>query len=289
MFTPELILMIAFALTPLVQRLEAVNWWPFRSAPARTDWQRGGAHVETVISEYVPNDHSRQVNSEYYVDHLRQQGSGGPERIMDLGCGTGQSFWYFQNRFPGAQWVGLDIADSPEVALRAKIEGDLCTFDGVAMPFPSECFDLIYCNQVLERVRYPVLLLQQVQRVLRPDGCFIGSTSHLEPYHSFSLWNFTPYGFCQLLEDCGLQVMEIRPSIDAITLIIRRGLGRPRFFSRWWARESPLNTLIDFYGNLRRKSPSRINTVKLLFCGQFCFLARKSATESPSAEAVASQ
>lgn len=41
----------------------------------------------------------------------------------------------------------------------------------------------------------PESLLADVTRVLRPGGAFVGSVSCLEPYHSFSYWNFTPYGW----------------------------------------------------------------------------------------------
>ncbi len=75
-------------------------------------------------------------------------------------------------------------------------------------------------------------------------------------------------------------MIEIRPSIDAITLIIRRGLGTPRFFSRWWEKESFLNQAISLIGMLKGKGHAWINATKLLFCGQFCFMARKPAAMS---------
>ncbi|MGH7453874.1 MAG: class I SAM-dependent methyltransferase [bacterium] len=143
------------------------------------------------------------------------------------------------------------------------------------IPFNSNDFDLVYCNQVLEHVRYPAELLKEVHRVLKPNGYFVGSTSQLEPFHTYSFWNYTPYGFLQLIEATGMQLVEISPSIDALTLIIRQGFGGPRFFSRWWKKESPLNRLINLAGKMMRKEPAWINAAKLVFCGQFCFLVCK--------------
>ena len=73
----------------------------------------------------------------------------------------------------------------------------------------------------------------------RRTAGFAGSTSHLEAFHSRSVWNYTPYGLMLLLEEAGLELVEVRPVIDAFTLVAWRALGTPRFFYRWWARESP--------------------------------------------------
>ena len=201
---------------------------------------------------------------------------------MDLGCGDGNTLDYFRRKSQGVRWVGIDIEKSPEVESRTRTDGEFHTFNGIHIPFDDNHFDLIYCNQVFEHVRHPIDLLKEVNRVLRPNGYFVGSTSHLEPYHSYSLWNYTPYGFCLLIEEIGLHVVEIRPSIDSLTLIVRRGLGRSRFFSLWWEKESPLNLVISLYGKVMRKSPVWINTVKLLFCGQFCFLVHKPDAMLPN-------
>ena len=83
-------------------------------------------------------------------------------------------------------------------------------------------------------------------------------------------------GFAQLAEDAGLTVLEVRPGIDALALIAYRLLGRRRIFDRWFGRRSPLNWAIDAYGRARRLSPSAINATKLVFCGQFAFLARSA-------------
>jgi len=227
-----------------------------------------------LLKGYIPDDHSRQVTSMYYVENLLEQGIN-LRLVMDLGCGTCNSLDYFRRKNPNIRWVGLDVEESPQVELRTRTDAEFLTFDGTHIPFDDNYFDLIYCNQVFEHVRYPINLLKEVHRVLRPDGHFVGSTSHLEPCHSYSVWNYTPYGFRLLIEEAGLQLVEIRPSIDALTLITWWGLGRPKFLS-CWAKESPLNRIISMYGKVTRKSHTFINAVKLLFCGQFCFLVCKS-------------
>jgi len=227
-----------------------------------------------LLGRYIPSDYSRQASSEYYVEWVFRNADN-IRRVMDVGCGAGDSYDSFRRKNPNVEWVGLDVKESPEVEARRRTDAVFVTFDGIHIPLESNSFDLIYCRQVLEHARYPLALLREVQRVLKPGGYLVGSTSHLEPYHSYSFWNYTPYGFCCLIEDADLQPVEIRPGIDAITLVIRRGLGAPEFFGFWFTHESPLNLLITLIGKLMRKRHAWINAVKLLFCGHFCFLVKK--------------
>ena len=230
---------------------------------------------EDMIEEWcIPNDYSRQVTSKILAERLLLQ-KNTIETVMDLGCGAGNSVDLFRIYNPTVRWVGLDIENSPEVSARRRTDAEFFSFDGVNIPFDDDYFDLIYCNQVFEHVRHPIALLKEVKRVLKPNGYFVGSTSHMEPYHSYSMWNYTPYGFSLLIDEAGLQLLEIRPSIDSLTLILRRGMGLRKLFSRWWEKESPLNKLISLAGRLTRKSHKEINFIKLIFCGQFCFLTRK--------------
>ena len=99
--------------------------------------------------------------------------------------------------------MGLDLPSSPEVDARARADAEFVTFDGERLPFGDGEFELVFCKQVLEHVRRPEPLLAEVARVLEPGGHFVGSTSQLEPYHSLSVTNFTPYGLARLMGENG--------------------------------------------------------------------------------------
>jgi SAM-dependent methyltransferase len=197
------------------------------------------------------------------------------DSVIDLGCGTGGSVDYFRAVNPSIKWVGLDIESSPEVQARRRNDAEFYSFDGVNIPFDSGTFDLVYSKQVLEHVRHPQDLLREVHRVLKVGGYFIGSASCLEPYHSRSLWNYTAFGICCLIEETGLQLDEIRPGIDGVSLTVRRLLGAPRFFEFWFMHESPLNMMIGLAGGILRKGHRWTNAAKLVFTGHVCFLASK--------------
>jgi SAM-dependent methyltransferase len=210
--------------------------------------------------------------SQALADDYIPQLAGGS--VLDLGCGAGDSVQQFRDVNPDVRWTGVDIERSPEVEARRRTDASFVVFDGVHLPFEDGSFDAVYCKQVLEHVRAPAPLLAEVARVLRPGGLFAGSTSQLEPFHSYSTWNYTPYGLKLLLDEAGLGLVELRPGIDSLALIVNRGAGMRRWTRRWWSVESPLNRVADGYGRLRRLEPVQVNAIKLMLCGQFAFLAR---------------
>ena len=228
-----------------------------------------GDDLGDLLGARIPGDHSRQVLADHYAGRLR------PARVMDLGCGAGDSVDLFRTINPDVHWVGVDVEESPEVTGRTRADAQFVTFDGEHLPFDDASFDFVFCKQVLEHVERPHELLCEVARVLRPGGSFAGSTSQLEAFHSRSIFNWTPYGFTLTAEGAGLEVVELRPVIDGLTLLAWRALGLPRFFHRWWARESPGYRVIEFAARLARLDARTRNQIKLVLAGQFAFLARR--------------
>lgn len=228
-------------------------------------------NIYNYLKSTLPNDHTRQTRAveiieTYYEDHPK------PAKVLDFGCGVGASIDFFKKALPETVWVGVDIEESPEVAARNRTDGEFHTYDGINLPFEDNSFDLVYSNQVLEHVRYPEKVLAEIARVMKKDGVFIGQTSQLEPYHSYSIFNFTVYGFKCICEDNGLQVDLFRPSIDGVTLIERSVKERPAYYSQWFKEESPINYEIERIARKEKQSNTVINFRKLLHCGQFCFV-----------------
>jgi SAM-dependent methyltransferase len=239
-----------------------------------------GHELQQLLGDAIPADNARQTLADRFIERHEGAGADGRWRVLDLGCGTGSSVDAFRACDPSVDWTGLDIADSREARERTRTDARFVAFDGDRIPFPDGSFDLVYCKQVLEHVHRPAPLLGEVARVLAPGGRFAGSTSQLEPFHSHSTFNYTPFGFRALLRDAGLELVEIRPGIDGATLFAHRLLGTGRVlrsrWGRWWGGSSPLNRAIDLYGAVGSMEVRAVNANKLLFCGQFAFLARRA-------------
>ena len=245
-----------------------------------------------LLMPYLPADSSGQSHSlKEAVRVCRElEGNGHRFQLLDLGCGRGESQVMLQGELStNFHWIGLDIADSPEVRLRVAKGQHLCTYDGIRIPFRDHSIDLVYSHQVFEHVREPRSLLQEVYRVLRPGGFFVGSTSHLEAFHSRSVWNYTPYGFAELIREAGFSSVKIRPGIDGFTLLARRVGGMFKaaaLFEPFFQHESPFNIAVEVGGRLLKLNIERRCALKLLFCGHFVFAAERGSNEEPGRREV---
>lgn len=230
-----------------------------------------------LIRGYLPKDSSCQTHSVKEAVKILSGYGGSVIEFLDLGCGDGNSYSHFSG-IKGLNWTGIDIEESPEVNARKRNDLRFLTYDGVDIPLPDNSVDIIYSNQVFEHVRYPEALLRNAYRVLKKNGLLVGSTSHLEPFHSRSLWNFTPYGFACLLQSAGFKDILLKPGIDGMTLNLRHILGRARIrllSDVFYKRESPLNFAIEAFTRLMGIGVERRSAIKLGVSGQFIFISGK--------------
>lgn len=227
-----------------------------------------------LISDVIPDDEAVQINEpllvQRVVPQLRENAI-----VLDLGCGEGKLRRVVRQAHGTAKWIGIDIPSSPEVDKRGAFDGPIMTFDGQRLPIRSASIDCVLSMQVLEHVRHPEPLLREVTRVLKPGAIFAGTTSNLEPYHSYSLWNFTPFGFVTIARDAGLEVLELRPGIDGPTLIERQIRNRPPEMSKYFGSTSPRNEQFLQWGASTKRRPALVNNRMLQFSGHFGFVARR--------------
>jgi trans-aconitate methyltransferase len=145
------------------------------------------------------------------------------ERILDLGCGTGQLTYKIAER--GAQVIGLDA--SPEMIGQARQNYPQLHFvlqDAARMEFDSE-FDAVFSNAALHWMLDASSVAKTVTRALRKEGRFVaefggkGNIRHIETaietvvarYHGDALprrRTFYPSigEYASLLEMSGLEV-----------------------------------------------------------------------------------
>lgn len=105
--------------------------------------------------------------------------------------------------------VGLDLGSRSRVRPGATTldvvaaDGVDVVGDGHALPFPDEHFDYVWCNAVLEHVRNPFRVAEEIQRVLRPGGLALVQVPFLENVHGWpdDYFRFTPNGLRVLFED----------------------------------------------------------------------------------------
>ncbi len=94
--------------------------------------------------------------------------------LLEVGCGPGDLLLALP---PGARRVGLDLSSSLLRRARQRL-GAFASFlqgDAERLPLANASFDRVLCSEVLEHVRHPERVLQEIARVLRPGGLAVVS------------------------------------------------------------------------------------------------------------------
>jgi ubiquinone/menaquinone biosynthesis C-methylase UbiE len=90
--------------------------------------------------------------------------------VLDVGCGAGNLL----EKLNAARRVGIDLSDTLVQRAKEKLRHDPSTEilkgDAEAMPFLPQTFDAAVCSEVIEHVLNPKAVLQEIHRVLKPNG-----------------------------------------------------------------------------------------------------------------------
>jgi SAM-dependent methyltransferase len=100
------------------------------------------------------------------------------EAFLDAGCGDGRYLAALDAELP-ARVAGVDISERILDTARARVpRADLRQANLESLPFPDGEFDLVLSSQVIEHVVDAPAALQELARVLRPDGTLVLSTDN---------------------------------------------------------------------------------------------------------------
>ncbi len=102
-----------------------------------------------------------------------------PQRLIDLGSGTGYATPQLRQRYAEAGLISLDLAEGmlqyARVHREARADLSICA-DAEALPFAAGSVDLIFSSLAIQWCERPQRLFAEVARVLRPGGRFIVAT-----------------------------------------------------------------------------------------------------------------
>ena len=188
-----------------------------------------------------------------------------PERVLEVGCGTGR--WLADLGAHAGQAIGLDLsAGMLRQAQRRAASLLLIRGRAGSLPFPTASFDLVYCVNAIHHFRWPRLFVSEARRLLRPGGRLAvvgtdprGSAGRSYIYRYFEgaydtdLARFPSWGeVMDWMVDEGLEGVECRQ----VERILERKIGREVLDDPYLQRDacSQLALLTDevYVAGLRR-------------------------------------
>ncbi len=147
-------------------------------------------------------------------------------RILDIGCGFGETLDYHQRR--GCDVYGVDLDENVSV-LKNKFRIKIGPFNSDG--YQKDYFDYITIDQVLEHVQNPVHFLSDVVNVLKPGGIIVIATPNVGgwgrnifkkkwihwhiPYHCQF---FTKASLRILASTCNLKIIKQATITDSVWL-----------------------------------------------------------------------
>lgn len=147
------------------------------------------------VSEYARGFYVIGV-LERYAPGFRVPGS----RVLDIGCGDAGVIIAFAEAGAEVTGVEVDRKSLERGAVRAEEHGvraELLASAAESLPFPDASFDLVILDNVLEHVQDRERTLEEIHRVLRPDGLLYLVTP--KPLSLYSLWNDPHYDMAGLV------------------------------------------------------------------------------------------
>jgi SAM-dependent methyltransferase len=132
------------------------------------------------------------------------------ECILDLGCGNSNYTKYFPNR------IGIDIVSKAGISVVG---------DAHNLPFRANAFSMILSTEMLEHVQEPQRVIDEIQRILKPEGKLVLTTRFIFPLHDTpnDFYRFTQYGLGHLFR--GWSHFEITPeagSFETFGVLLQR-------------------------------------------------------------------
>lgn len=107
-------------------------------------------------------------------------------KVLDLGCGEAQAYLYLS----GHDYYGLDCVSEALRIAKGKVDNPKNIKSGMIeeIPFEENFFDVVWARHVLEHSSDIKKTLNEIVRILKPDGLLIFALpqgTHDEPAHLY--------------------------------------------------------------------------------------------------------
>ncbi len=151
----------------------------------REFWEREPCGTGTEIvqdltpltREWFEQVESHRYHVEPFIHSIAQFTRHHGKKVLEVGVGAGTD--HLQWKRAGTDLYGVDLTQAAIDTTRARFatygfDANLQRIDAEKLPFEDNTFDIVYSWGVIHHSERPDLIFNEVKRVLRPGGVFIG-------------------------------------------------------------------------------------------------------------------
>lgn len=146
-------------------------------------------------------------------------------RVLDIACGTGYGISIIRGRAGFVVGVDIDIEAARKAASEAGGNSAVMIANGLGLPFADESFDAITSFETLEHLHGRREFLNELRRVLLPEGKLLLSTPNANysqpvdgvPKNPFHVHEYTPDELEAELRDLFVIESFLGQSLDPLT------------------------------------------------------------------------
>lgn len=174
---------------------------------------------------FVPELHtSATIEAEHQTRYQWACALAAGRTVLDAGCGVGWGSALLLEA-GAASVTGLDLSELALESARERTAGraTLVRGDLQAPPFKDDSFDLVVCFEAIEHVEDPEQALDELRRVLRPDGILLISSPNRGVYptgNPFHLHEYTSQELEDTLRNRFANVVPYRQQTHVGSLLV---------------------------------------------------------------------
>ncbi len=184
--------------------------------------------------------------------------------LLDVGVGKGRTKMYLEPQLDKKiYFVGVDNHPGRLESVYQKEDWKLVKTDvEKGLPFPSEIFDIVVCEQILEHLHDTDYVLEEMARVLRPGGLLIVGVPIFPPFlHTLRLHTQPIYDKFRRIERSHIQTFSLSSicgkilEISSLEIAEKKGfrfisggaIGFLENFRFWWKINERLGRLLPAF------------------------------------------
>jgi len=133
----------------------------------------------------------RRYELEPFIHAVAQFTRHHGKKVLEVGVGAGTD--HLQWARAGAECYGVDLTDAAIETTKRRLaaygfDSSLHRIDAELLPFADDTFDVTYSWGVIHHAEHPERIIQEIGRVLKPGGLFIGMMYGRQSVQALRLW-----------------------------------------------------------------------------------------------------